>query len=667
MDKKLKSQVTGPISNDAPIITFYSYKGGVGRSMALANLSVILAKRYGLDVVVADWDLEAPGIHHFFEMNDEDIKAGIIDYFYRYKDLLIDTQDKVKQESLYLEPLLMNMPSYVYDSGGRVRLLPAGNLSEFQDYINRVTQFNWDNFYEEWNGGQLIELMRHQLKQLAQVTLIDSRTGITDIGGICTTQLPDIVVLVFAFNDQNVRGIERIAKYLDGRNPIFEKLGRHPEILLLPSRKELGEIELLRYWEHEAAVRLQPYVKSHQIKNRYPDFLTYMRKVSVPYVPHFAYGEKIGAETDEGVELVEPLVDLAQILFPEPHYWAGRSAALGQYDQALQNYQQAAVVYHGQGQYDRALQSFQQALVIYREVGDRAGEGTTLNNIGAVYHARGQYDQALQNYQQALVIYREVGDRAREGAALDNIGAVYQTRGQYDQALQNYQQALVIRREVGDRAGEGVALNNIGEIHRVRGQYDRALENYQQALVIAREVGDRAGEGTTLNNIGAVYHARGQYYQALENYQQALVIHREMGNRLEEGTTLNNIGVVYQIRGQYDQALQNYQQALVIAREVGDRAGEGTTLNNIGLVRQTQEQYDQALENYQQALVIHREVGNRAMEGTTLNNIGEIYRTRERYEQALENYQQALVIYRELGNRTGEEAVLANIKNLSDN
>ena len=76
---------------------------------------------------------------------------------------------------------------------------------------------------------------------------------------------------------------------------------------------------------------------------------------------------------------------------------------------------------YNQGQYRSALNYFQQALVIRREVGDRAGEGVTLSNIGGVYGSRGQYDQALESYQQALVIHREMGDGAREEAILANI------------------------------------------------------------------------------------------------------------------------------------------------------------------------------------------------------------------------------------------------------
>jgi MinD-like ATPase involved in chromosome partitioning or flagellar assembly len=51
------------------IITFYSYKGGTGRSMALANVAHILAWRIaapGKRVLAIDWDLEAPGLHKYF-------------------------------------------------------------------------------------------------------------------------------------------------------------------------------------------------------------------------------------------------------------------------------------------------------------------------------------------------------------------------------------------------------------------------------------------------------------------------------------------------------------------------------------------------------------------------------------------------------------------------
>ena len=69
------------------IITFYSYKGGAGRSLALANVAWILASR-GKRVLCVDWDLEAPGLHRYFGpfLNDPQLarSRGVIDWLYQY-------------------------------------------------------------------------------------------------------------------------------------------------------------------------------------------------------------------------------------------------------------------------------------------------------------------------------------------------------------------------------------------------------------------------------------------------------------------------------------------------------------------------------------------------------------------------------------------------------
>jgi CHAT domain-containing protein/Tfp pilus assembly protein PilF len=319
-----------------------------------------------------------------------------------------------------------------------------------------------------------------------------------------------------------------------------------------------------------------------------------------------------------------------------------------------------------QGKFRAALETFQKVLVIRKEVGDKAGEGTTLNNIGLVYSNLGQYPKALEFYQQALAISKEVGDKAREGATLNNIGGVYSNLGQYPKALEFYQQALAISKEVGDKAGEGTTLNNIGGVYSNLGQYPKALEFYQQALAISKEVGDKATEGTTLNNIGLVYHQQGQYPKALEFYQQALAIRKQVGDKATEGTTLNNIGLVYHQQGQYPKALEFYQQALAIAKQIGDSSGEGVTLTGIGLVYYNLGQYPKALEFYQQALTIRKEVGDKAGEGTTLNNIGGVYDSLGQYPKALEFYQQALAIRKEVGDKAGEGTTLNNIGSVYD-
>ena len=75
------------------IVTFYSYKGGTGRSMALANCAFLAARdlRDGERVLMIDWDLEAPGLHRYFpesEQGNNAARPGIIDYFRRLRELI---------------------------------------------------------------------------------------------------------------------------------------------------------------------------------------------------------------------------------------------------------------------------------------------------------------------------------------------------------------------------------------------------------------------------------------------------------------------------------------------------------------------------------------------------------------------------------------------------
>ncbi len=128
------------------------------------------------------------------------------------------------------------------------------------------------------------------------------------------------------------------------------------------------------------------------------------------------------------------------------------------------------------GQLDNALQSLQTALQICREIGDKTGEGATLNNISTIHLARGDYDTALQYLQQPLAIQQEIGDKAGEGATLNNISLIHHARGDYDTALQYLQQSLAIRQEIGDKAGLCATLFNIGLIHLQNDEIPQAVQ-----------------------------------------------------------------------------------------------------------------------------------------------------------------------------------------------
>ena len=198
-------------------ITFYSYKGGVGRTLALANVAIYLS-RFGLNACLMDFDLESPGLHYKFPqfLETTDIKAGLVDYIYEF------ACTKIPPKSLN-EFSIEILPSS--ESQGGILLIPAGNVLSL-DYWQKLASINWNSlFYEEDSEGIpfFLELKERIRKEFdPDFLLIDSRTGIAEMSGLCTSLLPDKVVFLIANNQENVEGARQILRSI-------QKVERLPE------------------------------------------------------------------------------------------------------------------------------------------------------------------------------------------------------------------------------------------------------------------------------------------------------------------------------------------------------------------------------------------------------------------------------------------------------
>src|SRR5687767_12475166 len=128
------------------IITFYSYKGGTGRSMALANIACLLAQRYTehSKVLMIDWDLEAPGLHMFFDNQlkneiqrnngDLDSHPGLIDLFCEFRDMLTSLKKSGDENA---EQFFENFENYVLKTDiPRLHFIKAGIFSD-EKYTTR--------------------------------------------------------------------------------------------------------------------------------------------------------------------------------------------------------------------------------------------------------------------------------------------------------------------------------------------------------------------------------------------------------------------------------------------------------------------------------------------------------------------------------------------------
>jgi MinD-like ATPase involved in chromosome partitioning or flagellar assembly len=185
------------------VITFYSFKGGVGRTLACANFGLYLAKT-GQKVVLADMDFEAPGLDaKFFPDATTNISNGLLDQITAFQQ---------GAPLPNLSPIPLPLSEEVTRSGGKLHLIPAGNYGALDKYHQVLSSLRWDFLLKTEEGlafwFDLLERIKTELQP--DVLVIDSRTGITEVGGLCTQVLPDTVLLFSSTSPESMKGTRRI-------------------------------------------------------------------------------------------------------------------------------------------------------------------------------------------------------------------------------------------------------------------------------------------------------------------------------------------------------------------------------------------------------------------------------------------------------------------------
>ncbi len=190
-------------------------------------------------------------------------------------------------------------------------MISAGSRADkdFPKYAGRIRAFDWDDFYTNWGGEQYFEWLRLKLETIADVVLIDSRTGVTEMSGVCTYQLADAVVMFVVPNQQNLDGTKMIAQSLNNPGSILEiRQGRPISILPVPSRVERAEAA----FQDSFAKRFE-----ETLGKFLPEDLRFEKSafddLMIPHVPFYAYLEKIAIRESghSGVSLNEAYEGLA--------------------------------------------------------------------------------------------------------------------------------------------------------------------------------------------------------------------------------------------------------------------------------------------------------------------------------------------------------------------
>ena len=202
-----------------PVTSFYSFKGGVGRTTATILTALLLA-RQGKKVLLIDFDLEAPGLASIFA-NQEDNAERLL-AVKGFVDFLIDfeaNRKEIKKLSIDDYYFVKNEQILVGSNGGELIIVPAiaTDSKSAESYIDKLSKANIKfGFGKDYIPDIFLKTLEDKVKP--DFILIDTRTGINDVGGLVFNRYAQNIFLIFFGSQQNMFGLESILPELKQLN-----------------------------------------------------------------------------------------------------------------------------------------------------------------------------------------------------------------------------------------------------------------------------------------------------------------------------------------------------------------------------------------------------------------------------------------------------------------
>ncbi len=511
------------------IISFYSYKGGVGRSQLCANVAAYLCHKKNKRVLLWDWDFEAPGLHYFFGKSNDDIDVdGTLEIFERYVALMRTIQS-VKPSDLpgFDGTILTLAMSSGESTQGCIDLLPAGNYTK--DFAYRANSFNWFEFYELLDGKVYLEVIKESLSGRGyDYILIDSRTGISDYSGICNIQLPDLNVVVMAANDQNFNGSLKVIKQIIQSEYTRQKYRRS---LVMPILSRLDP----SHPNFEAWIRKFSECFSFLLplldQNLSPEFSEeifsdfYIAQTFLEYVPTYSAGENVfitsSKTTASRLSFIQKYINIAEAI--ETINSTGSLGIENQVDKDTWLFyadrakneganEKAAVAYFLAGDDDKSIQvgSIPEAFL-------KKGNQCYLN---------GEKSLATEYYKKAIDLKPDYYQ------AYNNLALLCDTLSERDKAIELYKKAIEIKPDYF------LAYTNLGLVFQGMGNLEEAMLHFKKALELNPMDCDNH------YNIGLVHYWEKNYPEALKSFNQCLSIkHDHKHAFLQAAICYSNLGL----------------------------------------------------------------------------------------------------------------------------
>ena len=607
--------------------------------MAVANMAVLLAQQ-DLRVLVIDFDLEAPGLHRYFlthpENNDSlrflpmEEQFGVIDFFThlrkqleeKYPDTYLEHLESLgsQEAKIAIRPLvasLIDSERYLYEvfvhnpnlgqASSKLDFMPAGRFDA--SYPALVRDFAWADFYERYYP--CFPALVDELRSRYDYILIDSRTGITDVGSICTVTLPDKLVLVFSPNQQSLHGAAEV-----GRQAVRERATQPDRqslsIFPLLCRIDEGEEELKRTWIDRTSKRIS-LLFSDLYQIEHANLSSYFDSVKIPHRTYYAYGERIAAEEQRITESGSLSEAFSRFL-----EWLRKPSLLtstlldGLPRSSLSPTTSSEAISTTIGDIGILAGSY---LIQKRLLGpEHPDVARSLSQIAEAYRTKNQLPEAEELLKRAL----DLSSRSSEPASLEvaqllgRLAEVQRARGKYMDASATYARQLELlehhRGSIHPEVAQAAAM--LAECFRAQSKYSQAEESYRKALSIRQKLFGPAHPSVIgLVKILAETVRQQQRYEDAEQLYRHVLEHQiaQLGEyNPDVADTLYMIAEVFRARSQYSEAEHFLRQSLHIRELIlgTDDTQVGLNLSMLGEVLRQQHRIDEATAHYERALAI---------------------------------------------------------------
>ncbi len=292
------------------VVAFLSFKGGVGRTTALASFAIQRA-RAGEHVVVVDLDLDAPGVGTL--LNDSlppgTAPVGVVDF-------MLDT---LWVEGLDIQDYLHQCNRAAITKRGSIRVMPAGRLDTH--YIEKLSRADLDAAIGEKLPHRLTQLLGHleRLTPPPDWILLDGRAGLSTTAGLLLNGLADLYVLVATASEQSFAGLERFVEHLGARRLLADPLQVQGECFvvhsMIPGHPGIADLARSRFEQRlDGIFRDFYYAAERDPEDRWWS----VAEIDGESAPH----RPVNITYQEAVAFISNIDEVADVLATHPDYVA---------------------------------------------------------------------------------------------------------------------------------------------------------------------------------------------------------------------------------------------------------------------------------------------------------------------------------------------------------